>query len=297
MPGAQRPVLAIESCPSRIFRVFRVGKIKCENSRYPRIVPKERSCYRSHKNESGDPSPERGEQVAFSTPSVQQDSRECHKCLHCASARPYYVRYYKLKTQMILIKPPCKMPTTIPDSPVLKSPGSSPRIKDECDDFMCIEDSPLDLRINCGRLSPGARDSGTESDDTEEKIIQEGADCKPYKKSLIKRWSGAPRHSRKPRQPSCPVDTYVLIKSRLSDGSQRRRSAVVVAMHILGESHPCLRMQRKTPPLIKVGIVAASLSLPEFAHTSAENCRRVPFSSRKTPIPEAIPCENSESIT
>jgi hypothetical protein len=118
---------------------------------------------------------------------VQQDSRECHKCLHCASARPYYVRYYKLKTQMILIKPPCKMPTTIPDSPVLKSPGSSPRIKDECDDFMCIEDSPLDLRINCGRLSPGARDSGTESDDTEEKIIQEGADCKPYKKSLIKR--------------------------------------------------------------------------------------------------------------
>jgi hypothetical protein len=89
---------------------------------------------------------------------------------------------------MILIKPPCKMPTTIPDSPVLKSPGSSPRIKDECDDFMCIEDSPLDLRINCGRLSPGARDSGTESDDTEEKIIQEGADCKPYKKSLIKRF-------------------------------------------------------------------------------------------------------------
>lgn len=83
---------------------------------------------------------------------------------------------------MILIKPILKMPATIPDSP-----ASSPRIKDECDDFVCIDDSPLDLRINCGRISPGARDSGTESDDTEEKIIQEGADCKPYKKSLIKR--------------------------------------------------------------------------------------------------------------
>ncbi|XP_044259534.1 ecdysone-induced protein 74EF isoform X3 [Tribolium madens] len=82
---------------------------------------------------------------------------------------------------MILI-PISKMPTTIPDSP-----GSSPRIKDECDDFMCIDDSPLDLRINCGRITPG-RDSGTESDDTEDKIIQEGADCKPYKKSLIKRF-------------------------------------------------------------------------------------------------------------
>ncbi|KAJ3665609.1 hypothetical protein Zmor_001099 [Zophobas morio] len=80
------------------------------------------------------------------------------------------------------------MPATIPDSPVLKSPGSSPRIKEECDDFVCIDESPLDLRINCGRISPGARDSGTESDDTEDKIMQEGPDCKPYKKSLIKRF-------------------------------------------------------------------------------------------------------------
>lgn len=74
------------------------------------------------------------------------------------------------------------MPATIPDSP-----ASSPRLLKDDDDFI-MEDSPLDLRINCGRISPGARDSGTESDDLEEKILQDGGpDCKPYKKSLIKR--------------------------------------------------------------------------------------------------------------
>lgn len=67
------------------------------------------------------------------------------------------------------------------------------RIKEECDDYICTnieEDSPLDLRINCGRSSsPSARDSGTESDDTDEKMLlhDDGQDCKPYKKSLIKR--------------------------------------------------------------------------------------------------------------
>lgn len=49
------------------------------------------------------------------------------------------------------------------------------------------EDAPLDLRVNCGRVSP-ARDSGTESDDAEEKLIlQNGGGYKPFKKDLIKR--------------------------------------------------------------------------------------------------------------
>ncbi|KAL1508899.1 hypothetical protein ABEB36_003719 [Hypothenemus hampei] len=51
-------------------------------------------------------------------------------------------------------------------------------------------DSPLDLRVNFDRNSPHRdRDSGTESDDTDDKLmIQDDADCKPYKKSLIKRF-------------------------------------------------------------------------------------------------------------
>lgn len=65
------------------------------------------------------------------------------------------------------------------------------KVKEEYEDFICTnleEDSPLDLTVNGGRSTPGARDSGTESDDTEDKLqIPEGADCKPYKKSLIKR--------------------------------------------------------------------------------------------------------------
>ncbi|CAG9772491.1 unnamed protein product [Ceutorhynchus assimilis] len=51
---------------------------------------------------------------------------------------------------------------------------------------------PLDLRVNFDRRdnSPHRdRDSGTESDDTEDKLmIQDDADYKPYKKSLIKRF-------------------------------------------------------------------------------------------------------------
>ncbi|KAL3278170.1 hypothetical protein HHI36_013511 [Cryptolaemus montrouzieri] len=64
-------------------------------------------------------------------------------------------------------------------------------VKEEYEDYICTnleEDSPLDLRVNGGRSSPGARDSGTESDDMDDKLqIPEGADCKPYKKNLIKR--------------------------------------------------------------------------------------------------------------
>lgn len=90
---------------------------------------------------------------------------------------------------MILMKP-YKMPS-VPDLPLIKSLVSPQRIKEECEDFVCTSsmdedaDAPLDLRVNCGRVSP-ARDSGTESDDTEDKIIlQDGAE--PFKKSLIKR--------------------------------------------------------------------------------------------------------------
>ncbi|XP_030757042.1 ecdysone-induced protein 74EF isoform X2 [Sitophilus oryzae] len=70
---------------------------------------------------------------------------------------------------------------------------------DHCDD---IEDvGPLDLRVNCGRgvmdnnvveggvVNCRDRDSGTESDDTDDKLmIHDDADCKPYKKNLIKRF-------------------------------------------------------------------------------------------------------------
>lgn len=75
---------------------------------------------------------------------------------------------------------------------MIKSLVTPEMIKEECiEDYVCSsveeEDAPLDLRVNCGRISP-ARDSGTESDDTEDKLIlQEGGDYKPFKKSLIKR--------------------------------------------------------------------------------------------------------------
>lgn len=55
-------------------------------------------------------------------------------------------------------------------------------------------DGPLDLRVNLDRgASPHRdRDSGTESDDTDDKLmIQDDADCKPYKKNLIKRCKSA----------------------------------------------------------------------------------------------------------
>lgn len=91
---------------------------------------------------------------------------------------------------MILMKQ-----TRITDLPMIKSLVIPHQIKEEeCEDYVCSsssveeEDAPLDLRVNCGRISP-ARDSGTESDDTEDKLIvlQEGGDYKPFKKSLIKR--------------------------------------------------------------------------------------------------------------
>nr|CAH7756321.1 unnamed protein product [Callosobruchus chinensis] len=75
--------------------------------------------------------------------------------------------------------------------------GVVPKTEDVSDEYVCSsssvdmdnEEAPLDLRVNCtGRVSP-ARDSGTESDDTEEKLmLQECGDIKPFKKSLIKRF-------------------------------------------------------------------------------------------------------------
>lgn len=60
-------------------------------------------------------------------------------------------------------------------------------VKDEKDsnDYDCV---PLDLSVNAGRLSPGLRDSGTESDDSGGRCTPEGGDCKAYKKSLMKRY-------------------------------------------------------------------------------------------------------------
>lgn len=89
---------------------------------------------------------------------------------------------------MILMKQP-----RIADLTLHKSFVTTEKIKEECEeDYVCSsssveEDAPLDLRVNCGRVSP-ARDSGTESDDAEEKLIlQNGAGYKPFKKDLIKR--------------------------------------------------------------------------------------------------------------
>lgn len=91
---------------------------------------------------------------------------------------------------MILVKP-----HRIAEIPLLKSLVPTDKIKEECEeDYMFSsggvddeEDAPLDLRVNCGRISP-ARDSGTESDDAEEKLIlQNGGGYKPFKKDLIKR--------------------------------------------------------------------------------------------------------------
>lgn len=90
---------------------------------------------------------------------------------------------------MILMKP-----NRIAELPLLKSLVSPDKIKEECDeDYLCSsssveeEDAPLDLRVNCGRMSPG-RDSGTESDDAEDKLmLQTGGGYKPFKKDLIKR--------------------------------------------------------------------------------------------------------------
>ncbi|XP_057665700.1 ecdysone-induced protein 74EF isoform X2 [Diorhabda carinulata] len=95
---------------------------------------------------------------------------------------------------MILVKQP-KMPL-VGDLSLLNSlvQVKEENIKEECEDYVCsssssVEDEgPLDLRVHCGRVSP-ARDSGTESDDTEDKmLVEEGGDYKPFKKNLIKRF-------------------------------------------------------------------------------------------------------------
>lgn len=67
-----------------------------------------------------------------------------------------------------------------PDSPR----GNRPEIDNSVDND-CV---PLDLSVNSGRLSPGLRDSGTESDDSGGRLSPEGGDCKAYKKSLMKRY-------------------------------------------------------------------------------------------------------------
>lgn len=80
--------------------------------------------------------------------------------------------------------------TTISSGP--SSPARSrsvDTVKEEKDstnnDYDCV---PLDLSVNAGRLSPGLRDSGTESDDSGGRCTPEGGDCKAYKKSLMKRY-------------------------------------------------------------------------------------------------------------
>ncbi|XP_060526077.1 ecdysone-induced protein 74EF isoform X2 [Cylas formicarius] len=96
-------------------------------------------------------------------------------------------------TAAIMLSPAAKI-QEMPLIQTLSAPRVSVKRERECEeDFGCTksdEDSPLDLRVNnSGRMMSPARDSGTESDDTDDKMmIQEGADCKPYKKSLIKRF-------------------------------------------------------------------------------------------------------------
>lgn len=65
---------------------------------------------------------------------------------------------------------------------------STDTIKDEKDSLVDYDCVPLDLSVNAGRLSPGLRDSGTESDDSGGRCSPEGPDCKAYKKSLMKRY-------------------------------------------------------------------------------------------------------------
>lgn len=61
-------------------------------------------------------------------------------------------------------------------------------VKDEKEPAEFDNCVPLDLSVNAGRLSPGLRDSGTESDDSGGRCTPEGGDCKAYKKSLMKRY-------------------------------------------------------------------------------------------------------------
>lgn len=92
---------------------------------------------------------------------------------------------------MILMKP-----HRITQLPLLKSLVSADEIKEECEEDCMFSsssveeelDAPLDLRVNCGGPVSPARDSGTESDDADEKLVlQNGGGYKPFKKDLIKR--------------------------------------------------------------------------------------------------------------
>lgn len=95
---------------------------------------------------------------------------------------------------MILQQNQCKlerMPSpglTVISSPRSRSRSLSPEIKVEDLKEELDECVPLDLSVHGGRLSPATRDSGTESDDSGGRCSPEGADCKAYKKSLMKRY-------------------------------------------------------------------------------------------------------------
>lgn len=92
---------------------------------------------------------------------------------------------------MILQQNHCKIERMLSPSFTFVNTGiRTPDIKQEPDivvkeEFDCV---PLDLSVNSGRLSPGMRDSGTESDDSGGRCSPEGGDCKAYKKSLMKRY-------------------------------------------------------------------------------------------------------------
>lgn len=80
--------------------------------------------------------------------------------------------------------------TTISSEP--SSPAMSSVDAKEEKDYDCV---PLDLSVKVGRLSPGLRDSGTESDDSGDRCTPEGGDCKPYKKNLMKRYCKFPSNN------------------------------------------------------------------------------------------------------
>lgn len=82
-----------------------------------------------------------------------------------------------------------------PNNFMVISSSRSPSIKDEpveMKEEYEPSDLPLDLSVHSGRLSPGMRDSGTESDDSGGRCTPEGGDCKAYKKNLMKRYCKLP---------------------------------------------------------------------------------------------------------
>lgn len=95
-----------------------------------------------------------------------------------------------IKVERMLSPPGFAMANCSPRSPVFVK--VEPREESSQDDPMENDCVPLDLSVNSGRLSPGVRDSGTESDDSGGRCSPEGGDCKAYKKSLMKRYCKSP---------------------------------------------------------------------------------------------------------